>query len=71
MGIWYNTLVNIYKLNSKIMNLGSSGVSIWCKDIYQLDLGGRDTLNEYSVKETYNSLSSDGQTLYSHSWPKV
>lgn len=64
-------LSNRYGMNLELGNSGMVGVSNWWKDICNLDVAEIDTLNEYSVKEVYKSLSLNGQSAPTHSWYKV
>lgn len=48
--IWFEALLNIYRLENGIMSLESNGVSSWWKNICQLDIGIYVTSNEYSVE---------------------
>jgi hypothetical protein len=55
-GLWYKTLVNRDGLSGDPISTWSRGSSVWWKDICNIDLGGVEPPNLYSVKEAYMGL---------------
>jgi hypothetical protein len=70
-GIWYRTLLNRYGLNDEVIRLGVRGSSSWWNDICQLDIGDRESLDGYSVREAYKDLISRTSCSTSAVWSKV
>lgn len=70
-GIWFEALMNKYRLNNGVLNLWTGGVLSWWKNISQLDIGSHVPSNEYLVKEVYKSLSSNDQPLFNQSWTTI
>jgi len=57
--LWYRALVNRYGINRECTRVENRGVSVWWKDIFNLDYGVVEAYNGYSVKEVeaYNGYS--------------
>jgi len=47
------------------------GASVWWKDICNIDFGGVETHNLYSVKEVYKELMSNLSSSSDPTWSKV
>lgn len=64
-------MVNKYGIRDESITVWGRGSSTWWKDIFQLDIGGMESSNSYSVKEACRVLMFEIQNFSNHLWAKV
>lgn len=73
-GLWYRALLNKYGINREFIRVENIGVSVWWKEICNLDYGGVESYNVYSAKEVYkwlmSNMSSSSDPIWSKAWHK-
>jgi len=70
-GMWYRTLVNKYGIRDESITVWGRGSSTWWKDIFQLDIGGMESSNSYSVKDAYRVLMFEIRNFSNPLWAKA
>ncbi|KEH30240.1 hypothetical protein MTR_4g065740 [Medicago truncatula] len=67
----YRILVNKYGIRDESITVWGRGSSTWWKDIFQLDIGGTESSNSYSVKKACRVLMFEIRNFSNHLWAKV